>query len=52
LPGYLLPEYVLEIPGGGAKVPLGKSAVRRIGKGKYKIRYQNREVEYDDILES
>lgn len=37
LPGYLLPEYVLEIPGGGGKVPLGESAVRESGAGNYRI---------------
>lgn len=49
LPGYLLPEYVLEIPGGGAKVPLGKSAVRKISPHKYQLRYRDQEIIYDDF---
>ena len=37
LPGYLIPEYVLDTPGGGGKVPLGGGFVEDEGGGSYSI---------------
>lgn len=46
LPGYLLPEYILETPGGGGKVPLGKSAVKKLSKSSYRIKLGEKKIPY------
>lgn len=33
LPGYLLPEYVMEIPGGGGKIPVGQGFIKNSSVG-------------------
>lgn len=35
--GYLIPEYILDRPGGLGKVPLGRSAAQKLGVGIYRV---------------
>lgn len=37
LPGYLIPEYVLDTPGGWGKVPIGGDFVSELGAGEYSL---------------
>lgn len=38
LPGYFLPEYILDIPGGGGKIPLGTGFIENKNPGEYMVR--------------
>lgn len=51
LPGYLIPEYVLDIPGGKSKVPLGESFVDKKNQTshEYEISYREEKISYHDI---
>jgi lysine 2,3-aminomutase len=48
MPGYFIPEYVLDTPGGGGKIPLGGSFVRPEGAGAYRLSSSN-ETYFDPI---
>lgn len=48
LPGYLLPEYVLDVPGGLGKIPLGAGFVEKTGEGRYALRSQGANADYFD----
>lgn len=37
LPGYFIPEYILDTPGGGGKIPLGGNFVQEEGAGEYAL---------------
>lgn len=37
MPGYLIPEYVLDTPGGGGKVPVGSAFMEEIEAGVYSV---------------
>lgn len=37
LPGYFIPEYVLDTPGGGGKIPLGGNFVEELRPGEYAL---------------
>ena len=49
IPGYLLPEYVLDLPGGLGKVPVGESFLERTIEGRSVLRTPTEErVQYRD----
>lgn len=48
LPGYLIPEYVLDIPGGYGKVPVTSEFVMEIAPGVYEIGFQGNRIIYRD----
>lgn len=48
LPGYLLPEYVLDVPGGLGKIPLGDGFVEERGDGKYVLHAPGGTAQYED----
>ncbi len=48
IPGYLLPEYVLEIPGAIGKVPVAEPYVKALGGGVYSLEHHGTKVEYRD----
>jgi lysine 2,3-aminomutase len=37
LPGYFIPEYILDTPGGGGKIPLGGNFVKEKAAGEYEL---------------
>lgn len=37
LPGYLIPEYVLDTPGGWGKIPIGGEFIAEAGRGSYSL---------------
>ncbi|RYZ96498.1 MAG: hypothetical protein EOP11_23395 [Proteobacteria bacterium] len=37
MPGYFIPEYILDTPGGGGKIPLGGNFVRETAPGDYEL---------------
>lgn len=50
LPGYLLPEYVLDLPGGRGKIPVGRSFVESENNGEYLLRGREGErIPYRDV---
>ncbi|MGZ3692705.1 MAG: KamA family radical SAM protein [Bdellovibrionota bacterium] len=49
VPGYLLPEYVMELPGGLGKIPVGESFLESEGAGSYVLRSrQGEKIPYRD----
>ena len=50
LPGYLIPEYVLDLPGGKGKIPVGGDEVKLVAEGEYLIHANGAFVSYQDRL--
>jgi lysine 2,3-aminomutase len=48
LPGYLLPEYVLDVPGGMGKIPLSAGFVEPMGQGSYRVNSRGLFSDYSD----
>lgn len=48
LPGYLLPEYILDIPGGHGKIPVVGEFVESLGGGRYLLHRHGKKFEYRD----
>lgn len=47
--GYAIPQYVIDAPGGGGKVPMNPNYLRRLGGGTVQIRnFENRTFDYPD----
>jgi len=47
--GYAIPQYVIDAPGGGGKVPMNPNYLRRLGGGTAQIRnFENRTFDYPD----
>jgi len=45
LPGYFIPEYILDTPGGGGKIPLGGNFVRQEAEGRFALVRSGQEYE-------
>jgi lysine 2,3-aminomutase len=48
MPGYFIPEYVLDTPGGGGKIPLGGNFLEAKGRGAYRLN-SSEEIYFDPI---
>lgn len=50
LPGYFLPEYVLDVPGGLGKIPIPGDFLKKIGPGRFHVRSRGEAADYLDRL--
>ncbi|MCO5143715.1 MAG: KamA family radical SAM protein [Oligoflexia bacterium] len=49
LPGYLLPEYILDVPNGLGKIPLGESPLKEVSADLYQGISLAKEFSYDEL---